>query len=149
MPGSPTAPDRRGARAGAPRRVAFRLINGVGVRDFPISRLNGWPVRSPADASPLPSRADTHGSGPMWVATPSSQWTCTTYSLPVSRRTNYPGGSDLRSYHDFCPGSDVVDVFQTVTVLRSAAKVPGPWLMRSVETTVRTAASPSADQVER
>jgi len=24
---------------------------------------------------------------PMWVATPSSQWTCTTYSLPVSRRT--------------------------------------------------------------
>ena len=65
------------------------------------------------------------------------------------RAGNYPGGSDLRSYHDFCPGSDVVDVFQTVTVLRSAAKVPGPWLMRSVETTVRTAASPSADQVER
>jgi hypothetical protein len=28
-----------------------------------------------------------HGLGPMWVATPSSQWTCTTYSLPVSRRT--------------------------------------------------------------
>jgi hypothetical protein len=28
-----------------------------------------------------------HGSGPMWFATPSSQWTCTTYSLPVSRRT--------------------------------------------------------------
>jgi hypothetical protein len=28
-----------------------------------------------------------HGSGPMWFAPPSSQWTCTTYSLPVSRRT--------------------------------------------------------------
>jgi hypothetical protein len=28
-----------------------------------------------------------HGSGPMWFATPSSQWTCTIYSLPVSRRT--------------------------------------------------------------
>ncbi len=28
-----------------------------------------------------------HGSGPMWIASPSSQWTCTTYSLPVSRRT--------------------------------------------------------------
>jgi hypothetical protein len=28
-----------------------------------------------------------HGSGPMWFAIPSSQWTCTTYSLPVSRRT--------------------------------------------------------------
>ena len=45
--------------------------------------------------------------------------------------------------------ADVVDAFQAVTVFRSAAKVPGPWLMRSVETTVRTAASPSADQVAR
>src|SRR5690349_14860986 len=52
-----------------------------------ISRLNGWPVRSPADASPTASRRPAHGSGPMWIATPSSQWTCTTYSLPVSRRT--------------------------------------------------------------
>ena len=33
------------------------------------------------------SRPDAHGSGPMWVATPSSQWIFTTYSLPVSRRT--------------------------------------------------------------
>ena len=31
----------------------------------------------------------------MWIANPSSQWTCTTYSLPVSRRTLlYP---DLQS----------------------------------------------------
>jgi hypothetical protein len=48
------------------------------------SRLNGWPMRSPADASPTPSRMPVHGSGPMWIAAPSSQWTCTTYSLPVS-----------------------------------------------------------------
>jgi hypothetical protein len=41
----------------------------------------------PADASPTSSRMPAHGLGPMWVATPSSQWTCTTYSLPVSRRT--------------------------------------------------------------
>src|SRR4051812_31421130 len=52
-----------------------------------LSRLNGWPARSPADASPVPSRGPTHGSGPMWIAIPSSQWTLTTYSLPVSRRT--------------------------------------------------------------
>jgi hypothetical protein len=52
-----------------------------------LSRLNGWPARSPADASPIPSRGPTHGSGPMWIALPSSQWTLTTYSLPVSRRT--------------------------------------------------------------
>ena len=52
-----------------------------------ISRLNGWPMRSPADASPMSSRTTAHGSGPMWFAIPSPQWTLTTYSLPVSRRT--------------------------------------------------------------
>jgi len=52
-----------------------------------LSRLNGWPMRSPADASPAPSRAQTHGLGPMWIATPSSHRTCTDYSLPISRRT--------------------------------------------------------------
>jgi hypothetical protein len=52
-----------------------------------LSRLNGWPARTPTDASPTPSRMPAHGSGPMWFAIPSSQWTCTAYSLPVSRRT--------------------------------------------------------------
>jgi len=33
MPGSSTTPDPRGARADAPRRLAFRPINDVGVRD--------------------------------------------------------------------------------------------------------------------
>jgi hypothetical protein len=51
------------------------------------TRLNGWPMRSPTDASPPPLRTTTHGSGPMWIATPSSRRTCTDYSLPVSRRT--------------------------------------------------------------
>jgi hypothetical protein len=41
-------------------------------RGLLLSRLNGWPMRSPADASPLPLRTTTHGSGPMWIATPSS-----------------------------------------------------------------------------
>src|SRR5271165_4104939 len=40
-----------------------------------ISRLDGWPICSPADASPTSSRTPAHGLGPMWVATPSSQWT--------------------------------------------------------------------------
>jgi hypothetical protein len=53
-------------------------------RKFQFSRLNGWPVRSPADASPTSSRRQAHGSGPTWVASPSSQRTFTTYSLPVS-----------------------------------------------------------------
>ena len=52
-----------------------------------LSRLHGWPARTPADASPTSSRMSAHGLGPMWFAIPSSQGTCTPYSLPVSRRT--------------------------------------------------------------
>src|SRR3954464_11022771 len=55
-----------------------------------LSRLNGWPARSPADASPLASRPDTHGSGPTWIATPSSYRTLTDYSSPASRPTTKP-----------------------------------------------------------
>src|ERR1700680_2187255 len=37
-----------------------------------LSRLDGWPARSPADASPTSSRMPAHGSGPMRFAIPSS-----------------------------------------------------------------------------
>src|SRR5208337_5338063 len=50
---------------------------------FKLSRLNGWPMRSPTDASTQPSRIASHGLGPMRFATPSSWRTFTTYSLPV------------------------------------------------------------------
>ena len=57
MPGSPTTPGRTGARANASVRVAFRTFEQ---RRHPVtsslSRLNGWPMRSPTDASPTPSR---------------------------------------------------------------------------------------------
>jgi hypothetical protein len=58
----------------APARVACRHDYGVGARPgvMFLSRLHGWPMRSPADASPPPSRTTTHGSGSMWIATPSS-----------------------------------------------------------------------------
>ena len=92
MPGSSTTPGRPGARDDAPVRVAFRLRNSVGTRDMNLSWLNGWPMRSPTDASPTTSRTATHGSGPMWIATPSSRRTCTDYSLPVSRRTAKDSG---------------------------------------------------------
>jgi hypothetical protein len=55
--------------------------------------VNGWPMRSPADASPTSSRMPVHGSGPMWIAAPSSQWICTTYSLPVST-----GAPEIKNY---------------------------------------------------
>ena len=50
---------------------------GVGVR------LDGWPMRTPVNASPRPSRATAHDSGTMWLAIPSSWWTFTSYFLPV------------------------------------------------------------------
>jgi hypothetical protein len=60
-------------------------------------RLNGWPIRSPTDASPTSSRTPAHGSGATWIATPSSQWTFTAYSLPVSRRTHSRCGLHTRA----------------------------------------------------
>ena len=63
MPGSQTTPDQTGARGSAPVRVAFHACNSVGVRDFDLSRLNGWPMRTPANASPSPSRDPAHDSG--------------------------------------------------------------------------------------
>jgi hypothetical protein len=84
MPGSSTTPGHMGTRAFAPIRVAFHNADGVGSRDSTLSRLIGWPMHSPADASPTPSREPAHGSGPMRFATPSSWRTFTTYSLPVS-----------------------------------------------------------------
>jgi hypothetical protein len=72
MPGSSTTPGRPDTRDGVPVRVAFRPLNGVGTRDIWLSWLNGWPVHSPADASSPLSRIATHGSGPMWIAIPSS-----------------------------------------------------------------------------
>jgi hypothetical protein len=92
MPGSLTTPGRPDARAVAPEHIAFHLMHGVGTQNKTLSRLNGWPVHSPVNASPRPSRTAAHDSGPMWIATPSSQGTCTLYSLPVSRRFAYVVG---------------------------------------------------------
>src|SRR5262245_14829723 len=78
-----------GARDDALGCVAFHHMHGVGTQDRTLSRLDGWPMRSPVNASPRPSRATAHDLGPMWIATPSSQGTFTLYSLPVSRRFAY------------------------------------------------------------
>ena len=48
-----------------------------------LSRLNTRPARSPVNASPPPLRADTHDSGPVWVATPSPCDSFIHYTSPV------------------------------------------------------------------
>jgi hypothetical protein len=83
MPGSTTTPGRWALADIVPSRVAFRQENDVGAREVGLSRLDGWPAHTPADASPVPLQAPAHGSGPMRFATPSSWRTFTAYSLPV------------------------------------------------------------------
>jgi len=64
MLGSLTTPGRTVARDRAAMRVAFQVGNPVGTRERTLSRLNGQPARSPADASPCPAQNKMHGSGP-------------------------------------------------------------------------------------
>src|SRR4051812_37556538 len=104
-------PDRRHTPnlATVPRRVGRRLAlsppsvlpsvlsNTSAPRLLKFSRLNGWPMCSPTDASPTPSRVPTHGSGPVRIAIPSPWWTFTSYSLPV-----FPA---RRMSLDFCTAS--------------------------------------------
>jgi len=51
--------------------VAFRARYSVGVPDWLISQLNGWPVCAPVNASPASLRTPAHDSGPVWFAKPS------------------------------------------------------------------------------
>ncbi len=51
-----------------------------------LSRLSTRPARTPVNASPLPSRATTHDSGPLWAANPSTYDSFIHYTSPV-----YPG----------------------------------------------------------
>jgi hypothetical protein len=65
MLGSLTTPGWVATRDGVAIHVAFLYANSVGTRVWILSRLNGQPARTPADASPCPSRNTTHGSGAM------------------------------------------------------------------------------------
>ncbi len=68
VPGSPTTSGWAGTCDGAPVHVAFRASKHVGTQVA--SSFRGSMAGL---CAPLP----THGSGPMWIATPSSWRTCT------------------------------------------------------------------------
>ena len=59
-------------------RSGHRFRRGVS-----ISRLNGWPVPTPVNASPAPLRGPMHDSEPVWIATPSPYETFIHNTLPV------------------------------------------------------------------
>src|SRR5262245_24199301 len=66
MPGSLTTPGRPGLAMSRPDMLPSTFYTASAPRMRLLSRLNGWPVRSPVNASPWPSRATAHDSGPMW-----------------------------------------------------------------------------------
>ncbi len=78
-------PETRSRSRAPPFRLP--LMTTASASRLILSRLNGWPICAPPDASPPASRPTTHGSAPMRFAISSSQWTCTTYPSPASRRT--------------------------------------------------------------
>jgi hypothetical protein len=62
MPGSLTTPERQ-VLALSHRPVLPSVLSSTSASGLGLSRLNGWPMRSPVDASPTPSRVLTHDSG--------------------------------------------------------------------------------------
>jgi hypothetical protein len=73
-------------RDNAASGVAFHLLDTV---DTPKPGFRGSitrPARAPTNASPRPHGTSTHGSGTPWVATPSTQSSSISSSMPV-----YPG----------------------------------------------------------
>ena len=74
-------PDRRSRLT---RRPAWPSQSGkpVGAPRVVISELNGWPVRTPIDASPAMLPPPAHDTGPWWLATPSMSGSFIPYSMP-------------------------------------------------------------------
>jgi hypothetical protein len=69
------------------------IIQNVGAPIYPTFAAQYWACMLPDDASPPPSRTTMHGFGSMWIATPSSSRTLTSYSLPA------PGARLFESAH--------------------------------------------------
>src|SRR5258708_27281040 len=71
-----------GSRLAPPRSAAFHVRDRVGTPMLLISRLNSPACTPPANASPTPLRAPTHGSGPSW----SLAFRCRTFPFLVPCR---------------------------------------------------------------
>jgi hypothetical protein len=63
MPGSSTTPGRAGARITLPSVLPSMILNTSAPETILFSRLNGWPMRSPVNASPASSQMPPHDSG--------------------------------------------------------------------------------------
>src|SRR6516164_6868866 len=91
-----------------------------------LSRLNVLAYAFPCRRfAPTLTDGQTHGLGPMWIATPSLQWTCTTYSLPVSP------GAQPRTTHRPSSALHFEFVSRAVRGSRLAAQAPQTNFKRS------------------
>jgi len=67
----------------ATTRMAFPTLQRGRRPRGVISELNGWPVRTPIDASPAALPPPAHDTGPWWFATPSMSGSFIPGSMPV------------------------------------------------------------------
>src|SRR5258708_37057662 len=87
-----------GSRLAPPRSAAFHVRDRVGTPMLLISRLNSPACTPPANASPTPLRAPTHGSGPSW----SLAFRCRTFPFLVPCRfiPAHHGGTEGTETHE-------------------------------------------------
>src|SRR5258708_4921095 len=88
-----------GSRLAPPTGAAFHVRDRVGTPMLLISRLNSPACTPPANASPTPLRAPTHGSGPPW----SLAFRCRTFPFLVPCRfipAHHEGTEDTKTHED-------------------------------------------------
>ena len=81
--GSQTARDPHAPRQRGAHGVAFEVASAPRRPEVVVSQLNTQPALSPVNASPAPSPAHTHDSGPLWLAKPSAYDSFIHYNPPV------------------------------------------------------------------
>src|SRR5882672_3734266 len=79
MPGSLTTPGRPGPRDDAPRRIAFRLMHGVGTQNRTLSRLNGWPMHAESAQGISPRAAHRSGRDTLASSGSCHRWKATAF----------------------------------------------------------------------
>jgi hypothetical protein len=112
QPGSFDDAEPPGARDIAPGRIAFCRLEGH-QRQGSLTPLNGWPTRTPVNASRAASRTPANDSGPMWFRATAS----TVFPRPMSSRApprplRLPCAGDRR---DRCDARRRVDFVPIIT----------------------------------
>src|SRR3954468_20673730 len=88
-----------------------------------------------------------HGSGATRIATPSSQWTFTTYSLPVSRRTHSRCGLHTRAVTKFVTATRGLQTFRYLHDCSDCFRLEriAGWALHPLESAALSRRTPNPD----